>query len=391
MGRCEKKDTLKGDFGMKRSFGMKTVLMLMSLLTACCVLTAGCGEAEEPEPETEEEDMTSDGDEMIVGEDIAIEDITEFYFTRENINYDAYYQRYKFYVEDGKHMFFHETRERKDDYGPCTEEDTTLIGTIELTDDQWNEFADLVSKGTVKEREDSGDSGDDGPWIYLYWTNDEGKYQQFKFKSYKTEARFEEFCLSLVPEQASDSGDEAGGSADAAADDAIYQQFINDELKLDGETFSEIFSFVKEDFDTDPVTFYYDVDEDGKDELLVTTVFYGYNIYDVRNGELELRDCGDGTAAECGVYKGNGHVYVSHSDFSHAGRKMLSLVRYDGDGVILETIDINAEYWDAEDDMYDENSDFTYNGKKITMQEYEDYMNSYEFIDPDSENARPAP
>ena len=42
-------------------------------------------------------------------------------------------------------------------------------------------------------------------------------------------------------------------------------------------------------------------------------------------------------------------------------------------------------------DMYDENSDFTYNGQKITMQEYEDYMNSYVFIDPDSEKARPAP
>ena len=28
---------------------------------------------------------------------------------------------------------FHETRERKNDYGPCTEDDTTLIGTIELT------------------------------------------------------------------------------------------------------------------------------------------------------------------------------------------------------------------------------------------------------------------
>ena len=29
--------------------------------------------------------------------------------------------------------------------------------------------------------------------------------------------------------------------------------------------------------------------------------------------------------------------------------------------------------------------------QKITMQEYEDYMNSFIFIDPDSEKARPAP
>ncbi|MCR5800558.1 MAG: hypothetical protein K6G69_10830 [Lachnospiraceae bacterium] len=177
----------------------------------------------------------------------------------------------------------------------------------------------------------------------------------------------------------------------SSADDKIYEQFINDELKLDGKTFSEIFSFMQEDFNTDPTTFYYDVDEDGKDELLVTTLFYGYNIYDVRDGELLLLDCGDGTAAACGVYEVNGHVYVSHSDFSHAGRKMLDLTRYDQNGNVTETITINAEYWDSEDDVYDENSDFTYNGQKITMQEYEDHMNSLVFIDPDSANARPAP
>lgn len=167
-----------------------------------------------------------------------------------------------------------------------------------------------------------------------------------------------------------------------AADDKIYEQFINDELELDGRTFSEIFSFMQEDFGMDPTTFYYDVDEDGKDELLVSTMFYGYNIYDVRDGELVLLDCGEGTAAVCGVYEGNGHVYVSHSDFSHAGRKLLTLTRYDKNGNVIETISINAEYWDSEDDVYDENSDFTYNGQKITMQEYEDYMNSYVFIDP---------
>ncbi len=181
------------------------------------------------------------------------------------------------------------------------------------------------------------------------------------------------------------------GVLDLAADDKIYEQFINDELELDGKTFSEIFSFMQEDFNMDPTTFYYDVDEDGKDELLVTTLFYGYNIYDVRDGRLVLLDCGDGTAAACGVYEGNGHVYVSHSDFSHAGRKLLTLTRYDQNGNVIETITINAEYWDSEEDVYDENSDFTYNGQKITMQEYESYMNSYVFIDADSKKARPAP
>lgn len=184
------------------------------------------------------------------------------------------------------------------------------------------------------------------------------------------------------------------GSVDvdnSAVNDPLYEQFINDELTLEGRTYSEIYSEPIEDLGEPPVTFYYDVDEDGKDELIASTLFYGYDIYDVKDGKLLLLDCGDGTAAACGLYKGNGHVYVSHSDFSHAGRKMLFLKRYDENGNVLEEIGIHAEYWDSEDDMYDENSDFTYNDQKITMQEYEDYMNSYEFIGPDSENARPAP
>ena len=141
------------------------------------------------------------GSGKIVGKDFQIEDITDFYYTEENINYGAYYQRYRFYVEDGKHIFFHETRERRNDYGPCTEDDTTLIGTIELTDDQWSQFTDLVSGGTVKAREDSAETGGTGPWLYLYWTNDKGKYQQFSFDSYDKEAKFEELCLSIVSDK----------------------------------------------------------------------------------------------------------------------------------------------------------------------------------------------
>ncbi len=164
------------------------VLLLITLLT-------GCGTKEKSE------NMLLFGGGKIVGKDILTSDITDFYYTEENINYDAYYQRYRFYVEDGKHLFFHETRERRNDYGPCTEDDTTLIGTIELTDEQWSQFADLVNGGTVKAREDSAEAGGTGPWLYLYWTNDKGKVQQFSFESYDSQARFEKFCLSLVPDE----------------------------------------------------------------------------------------------------------------------------------------------------------------------------------------------
>ena len=184
-----------------------TIILLALMFT-------GCGANEETA------DMPLPGGKMTVGKDIRIEDITDFYYTEENINYGAYYQRYRFYMEDGKHMFFHETRERRNDYGPCTEEDTTLIGTKELTDEQWSQFADLVSGGTVKAREDSADSGDTGPWLYLYWKDDKGKYQEFSFDSYGTEVKFEEFCISLVPDKPekdeSASEDEAEGELSIA-------------------------------------------------------------------------------------------------------------------------------------------------------------------------------
>lgn len=172
---------------MKRIFTVMAGIMLMALLTGCW---AG--------KETETVSLFSS--EKTVGKDIPVGDVTDFYYTEESINYDAYYQRYHFYVEDGKYMFFHETRERKDDYGPCTEEDVTLIGTVELTDDQWSRFIDLVSGGTVKARKDSAESGGTGPWLYLYWTNDGGKYRQFSFDGHDAQAKFEEFCVSLALE-----------------------------------------------------------------------------------------------------------------------------------------------------------------------------------------------
>ncbi len=151
---------------MRKHLPVTTGLLLI-------VLLIGCNNREN----TEKVSLLSK--EYVVGTDIAMDDINDFYYTEENINYDAYYQRYRFYVEDGKHLFFNETRERKGDYGPCTEEDTTQVGTIELTDDQWMQFCDLVNGGTVRAREESTDTGDSGPWLYLYWVNDESKYQKF--------------------------------------------------------------------------------------------------------------------------------------------------------------------------------------------------------------------
>ena len=135
---------------------------------------------------------------FILGEDIPLEDVTEFYYTYYNINFNASYQRYRFYTEDGQHFFFHETRERPNGHGPLTEEDTTAIGTVQLSDEQWDRFLDTVSGGTVRKREESNEAGDDGPWMYVYWNGDRSLYQEYSYASRDARDAFIAYCEELA-------------------------------------------------------------------------------------------------------------------------------------------------------------------------------------------------
>ena len=149
----------------------------------CLTLFGGCGKNTK---------------ETVTNRKIPVGDITEFYYTRENINYDAFYQRYRFYVEDGKYAFYHETRERPGEYGPTAEKDITKSGTVELSEEEWKNFIGFLKDGTVSARKDSGESGSSGPWTFIYWKNDKGKYQVFGFSSYDKRVKFEEFCSALA-------------------------------------------------------------------------------------------------------------------------------------------------------------------------------------------------
>ncbi|MBO4298371.1 MAG: hypothetical protein J5998_06200 [Clostridia bacterium] len=132
---------------------------------------------------------------MVVGADIAMEDITEFYYTYSSSTFPPDYQRYRFYVDDEARLFYHETR--AGDHWPLTEEDVTVSGTMELSEAQWTAFFECLSGGTVKRREEHLESGDAGPWLYLYWKGDEGSCQEFAFPSWVAGAAFEAFCAEL--------------------------------------------------------------------------------------------------------------------------------------------------------------------------------------------------
>ena len=179
---------------MERKKRNGVVMAALAMLTAAAVFIAGCGGGNMKQWL---DLLLSGAGEKVVGKNIAAGDITDFYFTRENINYNADYQRYRFYREDGKCFFFHETRERPDEYGPTTEDDRTAYGTAELTDGQWKAFFDHIAGGKVTKRSDSAESGDSGPWMYLYWSGDKGEIQEYSFASYADQGAFERFCEEL--------------------------------------------------------------------------------------------------------------------------------------------------------------------------------------------------
>ncbi len=159
---------------------MKKVQMILSVLLVLLVCSAA-----------------AEG--VIVGTEISGEDIADFYYTVDASTDPPFYLRYRFYAEDGKHWFFHETRQG--DSWPQTEEDITATGTVELSEDEWSLFIDCLRGGAVQERSDEVVDGDEGPWIYLYTEGDETG-REFSFASPEERLAFEEFCAALQTESA---------------------------------------------------------------------------------------------------------------------------------------------------------------------------------------------
>ncbi len=141
-----------------------------------------------------------------VGSEISADEITEFCYTYDWVGYNAFYQRYRFYTENGKHLFFHETRGTENDYGWNSEDDVTAIGTKALSAEEWAAFVDLLTGGTVTGRSEEVLDGDSGPWMYLYWSGDESICQEFHFPSASRQAAFVDFCDGLATEPLTEAG-----------------------------------------------------------------------------------------------------------------------------------------------------------------------------------------
>lgn len=134
--------------------------------------------------------------ELIVGKDIKLEDINEFYWTYSTSTFPPKYKRYYFYIKNNKYYFYYEKREGE--AFPLSEKYITESKTIELTNQEWKNFYKYIEKGRVKKREEKLTSGDSGPWTYLYWKNDKKIYQEYYFETQEKKKSFEDFCITLL-------------------------------------------------------------------------------------------------------------------------------------------------------------------------------------------------
>ena len=134
--------------------------------------------------------------ENIVGKKITENKFKDFYYTYATTVNPPEFQRYRFYMENGKAFFYHEKREGNNVF--LTEDDITISGTKELSSEEWDVFWRLINGGCVTKRSENVSSGNSGPWLYLYWDGDKDICQEFAFKEYETVYEFEMFCEGLV-------------------------------------------------------------------------------------------------------------------------------------------------------------------------------------------------
>ena len=172
--------------------GRKLISLIAIMLIALVSWSlAGCGGGTEMADNTDKTDFT-------VGTGSTADSISEFYYTFENINYNAEYLRYLFYIEDSVPYFYYEKRERPNDYGPTTEEDIVAQGTVKLNEEQWSTFSSFIEEGSYGPRKDNAESGSSGPWTYIYFRKAPKKQLEFKFASWDRLAEFEEFCAKIA-------------------------------------------------------------------------------------------------------------------------------------------------------------------------------------------------
>ena len=199
-------------------------------------------------------------------------------------------------------------------------------------------------------------------------------------ESVSTEASSEAIVEEVPESSTKESTTEEGATEESSTEGKnLYRAFVDDEVPAirigeDGKESTFMFSDLPQDpyewdsYSIDP--FGVDLDNDGDEELILKGPYGGMYI-DVRDDKVYVLAEGEGTTGELSYTSFDGETYIVHRDTSHGGRQVYWFDKYNGKGEAEDSFTLSAEYWDSEDDHYNENSDFTFRDKKITMEEYE--------------------
>lgn len=158
----------------------------------------------------------------------------------------------------------------------------------------------------------------------------------------------------------------------------LIQGFLSGDVMAHREGSEEGFYISDLNMDTDEWDSYsigdtLDLDNDGDLELIINGP-YGGMYLDVLDNEVIVFAEGEGSALQLSYVYYDEAYWIVTSDTIHSGRTMYSFIKYNGTDNVVDSFELNAEYWGQ--DNYNENSVFTYRGDTITMGEYEEIYSS---------------
>lgn len=143
------------------------------------------------------------------------------------------------------------------------------------------------------------------------------------------------------------------GPASAEEADELFEKAINGEIIVNAvyEDGTDISFWIPdlphdpEDWECYEVGERVDLDNDGIKELILNGP-YGGKYLDARDGGVYQLAEGEGTAGQLYYADYNGKTYICHVDNSHGGREIFLMDQYNGNGAIVESTSLTAEYWD---------------------------------------------
>ena len=131
-----------------------------------------------------------------VGKQIPFRDVTAFVYTRASSTNPPEHTRWHLMLQNGTPVLMYE--QRTGNHWPLTGEDISASSTVTLTQTQWQTLLHCLQGGQVIRRTENPETGDSGPFMYLYWQGDRDSIRQFTFASHEREQQFLTLCRQYV-------------------------------------------------------------------------------------------------------------------------------------------------------------------------------------------------